>query len=223
MSWPVPPPPAKRGRAAVIVAVALGVVLLVACSVAAGSYLLPHSPKTAASSPMIAAPLSPTSHDVLSPSANAGAIESEQPGHGKSIQISDRSGGVRMRCDESRLQQVLAHLLSNAMKFTDADSVIEVAIDRVEDGIDFVVRDNGSGISPEMLSLVLEPFGQAETAYARSHGGIGLGLPIVKALMDLHGGAFTLSSQIGSGTAARIHFPAHRVVPGATGAIVKAS
>ena len=151
------------------------------------------------------------------------AIESEQPGHGKRIQISDRSGGVGLRCDESRLQQVLAHLLSNAMKFTDADSVIEVAIDRVEDGIDFVVRDNGSGISPEMLSLVLEPFGQAETAYARSHGGIGLGLPIVKALMDLHGGAFTLSSQIGSGTAARIHFPAHRVVPGATGAIVKAS
>jgi signal transduction histidine kinase len=151
------------------------------------------------------------------------AIESENPGHGKTIRISDRSADAHLRCDQSRLRQVLTHLLSNAMKFTDAGGEIDVSIDRVADGIDFVVRDNGTGISAEMLSLVLEPFGQAESAYARSHGGIGLGLPIVKSLVELHDGTFTLSSEIGVGTDARVHLPAHRVVASGTALMVKVS
>lgn len=77
--WPPPPAPAERNRGAVIVAVTLGVVLLVACSVGAGSYFLSRSPKTAASSPDIAAPQSPTADGVASSSANAAAIESEEP------------------------------------------------------------------------------------------------------------------------------------------------
>jgi signal transduction histidine kinase/Tfp pilus assembly protein PilF len=151
------------------------------------------------------------------------AAERERSGHGKTIRIADRSGGAIVCADESRLRQVLTHLLSNAVKFTGPDGAIDIAIDRVEDGIDFVVRDNGTGISEEMLSLVLEPFGQAEGAYARSHGGIGLGLPIVKSLVELHGGTFTLSSEKEAGTTARVHLPAHRVIAETQGVMVKAS
>ena len=144
----------------------------------------------------------------------AAEIERENPGHGKTIRISDRSADLNVRCDEARLRQVTIHLLSNALKFTGLDGLVDVSIEHVEDGMDLVVRDNGTGISPEMLSLVLEPFGQAEGAYARSHGGVGLGLPIVKSLIELHGGTFTLSSQIGSGTTARVHLPSDRVLHG---------
>ncbi|MGH6877580.1 MAG: ATP-binding protein, partial [Rhizomicrobium sp.] len=60
------------------------------------------------------------------------------------------------------------------------------------------------------------PFGQADGTYARSHGGVGLGLPIVRSLVELHGGRFTIESVYGQGTTARMHLPAERVVdPGA--------
>jgi len=143
------------------------------------------------------------------------AVENETPPGEKTIRIEDRTGGARIRCDESRMRQVTSHLLSNAMKFTGPRGNIEIAIERTHDGVDLVLHDDGTGISPEMLSLVLEPFGQAESAYARSHGGIGLGLPIVRSLVELHGGTFTLSSEIGAGTTARVHIPAHRIVPNA--------
>jgi two-component system cell cycle sensor histidine kinase PleC len=58
----------------------------------------------------------------------------------------------------------------------------------------------------------MEAFGQAESAYARAHGGAGLGLPIVKALVELHGGRFMLSSNIGEGTTARVQLPRERIV-----------
>jgi len=118
-----------------------------------------------------------------------------------------------IRGDEIRLRQVLVNLVSNAIKFTSpVDGHIEITIERVGDGVDFVVRDNGSGIPAEKIALVIEPFGQAENAYARSHGGAGLGLAIVKSLTELHGGRFTITSAVGEGTEARAHFPGERVM-----------
>jgi signal transduction histidine kinase len=58
----------------------------------------------------------------------------------------------------------------------------------------------------------MEPFGQVESSYARSQGGVGLGLPIVKSLVELHGGRFTIESEYGRGTIARLHLPRERVV-----------
>jgi two-component system cell cycle sensor histidine kinase PleC len=78
--------------------------------------------------------------------------------------------------------------------------------------VELVVEDNGEGIPRDKLPIIMEPFGQAESTYARSHGGVGLGLPIVKSLVELHGGRFTIESEYGRGTIARSHLPRERLV-----------
>jgi signal transduction histidine kinase len=119
---------------------------------------------------------------------------------------------VAVRADEVRLRQVIINLVSNAGKFTRPNNVIEIRIERAHDGVDIVVQDNGEGIPADKLPIIMEPFGQADTSYARSRGGVGLGLPIVKALAELHGGRFTIESIFGQGTTARLHLPEDRVV-----------
>ena len=111
-----------------------------------------------------------------------------------------------------RLRQIAINLISNALKFTAEDGVVEIAIERTLDGVDLIVRDNGSGIPPDKLQMIMEPFGQAESTYARVHGGVGLGLPIVKSLTELHGGRLSLTSDVGKGTVACVHLPLERVV-----------
>jgi signal transduction histidine kinase len=131
---------------------------------------------------------------------------------GKSIKVSRAGLTIALRCDRTRLRQVLTNLLSNAVKFTGEDGHIEIRAETLATGIGLIVQDNGPGIPEDKLNLILEPFGQAESAYARAHGGMGLGLPIVKSLVELHGGRFTLESAPGLGTIARIHLPRERIV-----------
>ncbi|HEX3652180.1 MAG TPA: ATP-binding protein [Rhizomicrobium sp.] len=119
---------------------------------------------------------------------------------------------VLVRADEVRLRQAVINLMSNALKFTGEGGVIEIRIERVEDGVDLVVEDNGEGIPADKLPVIMEPFGQVENSYARVHGGVGLGLPIVKSLAELHGGRFTVESDYGHGTMARLHLPRERVI-----------
>jgi two-component system cell cycle sensor histidine kinase PleC len=109
------------------------------------------------------------------------------------------------------LRQAVINLVSNAVKFTAEGGVIEVRVERATDGVDVVVQDNGEGIPQDKLPIIMEPFGQAESTYARTHGGVGLGLPIVKSLVELHGGRFTIESEFGHGTLARVHLPDERV------------
>jgi len=129
----------------------------------------------------------------------------------RNIRLAPDNHDICVRADEVRLCQILTNLLSNAVKFTDYGGLIDVAIERVSDGVDLVVRDNGHGIPADKIAVIMEPFGQAESAYARSHGGVGLGLPLVKSLMALHGGTFTITSTVGQGTEARAHIPRERV------------
>ncbi|HEY3778877.1 MAG TPA: ATP-binding protein [Rhizomicrobium sp.] len=126
----------------------------------------------------------------------------------------DRSNrDVCVRGDQARLQQVAINLVSNAVKFTSpATGRVDIVIEPVPDGVDLAVRDNGNGIPSEKLAAIMEPFGQAESAYARSYQGAGLGLTIVKALTELHGGRFTITSTVNEGTEARVHFPSDRVL-----------
>jgi signal transduction histidine kinase len=131
---------------------------------------------------------------------------------GKRIQFDEANGGIHIRADGQRLQQILTNLVSNAIKFTDADGVVQIQIEPVFDGVDLVIRDNGAGIPSDKLDVIMEPFGQAENAYARAHGGSGLGLPIVKALVELHGGRFVITSGAARGTVARVHLPADRIL-----------
>jgi signal transduction histidine kinase len=131
---------------------------------------------------------------------------------GKIIRFAGSGDDIILCADEGRLRQVLINLISNAVKYTKDDGQIELRVERKSDGIDILVSDNGAGIPPDKLSMVLEPFGQVEGAYARSHGGVGLGLPIVRAICELHGGRFSMESELAIGTTARIHLPAERVV-----------
>ncbi len=99
-----------------------------------------------------------------------------------------------VRGDPNRLQQVLWNLLSNAVKFTPAGGRIQVFLERVNSHVEIVVEDSGIGIHPDFLPFVFERFRQADPAMNRRHGGLGIGLSIVKTLVELHGGSVRVKS-----------------------------
>jgi signal transduction histidine kinase len=103
--------------------------------------------------------------------------------------------------DPDRLQQVVWNLLSNAIKFTPREGRVEVYLRQVEGNVEIVVSDTGSGILPAFLPFVFDRFRQAESTTTRSHGGLGLGLSIVRHLVELHGGTVAVESA-GEGTGA---------------------
>ncbi len=121
----------------------------------------------------------------------------------KSIQLEAEfnANGLPILADSSRLHQVVWNLLSNAVKFTPAGGKVTVTINRLGDHIEFRVQDTGIGISPEFLPHVFEGFRQANSSSTRTHGGLGLGLTIVRYLVELHGGTVQVFSQ-GEGTGA---------------------
>ena len=115
--------------------------------------------------------------------------------------------------DERKLRQVLLNLLANAIKFIPAGGLItlSVAMDAVH-GLIFEITDTGIGIPPDQLAKALEPFGQVDSTLARRYEGSGLGLPLAKGLIELHGGLFQLESKVGVGTAVRFSLPPHRIL-----------
>jgi signal transduction histidine kinase len=98
-------------------------------------------------------------------------------------------------CDPERLQQVVWNLLSNAIKFTPPDGRVEVRIEQDIDALVIVVSDTGVGITPAFLPHVFERFRQQDAGTQRQHGGLGLGLAIVRHLVELHGGRVTAESE----------------------------
>lgn len=110
--------------------------------------------------------------------------------------------------DASRLQQVMWNLLSNAIKFTPRGGYVRVYLDRTESFVRVRVSDNGQGISPEFLPHVFERFRQADSSSTRTHGGLGLGLGIVRHLVELHGGGVQAESAgLGQGATFSILLP----------------
>lgn len=99
-----------------------------------------------------------------------------------------------VRGDPNRLQQILWNLLSNALKFTPVGGRVQVILERVNSHVELVVEDTGIGIAPEFLPYVFERFRQADAALTRRHGGLGIGLSIVKTLVELHGGSVRVKS-----------------------------
>jgi PAS domain S-box-containing protein len=97
--------------------------------------------------------------------------------------------------DPDRLQQVIWNLVSNAIKFTPEGGSITVKLKRVESNVEFSVRDTGKGIAPEFLPFVFERFRQSDSTTTRAHGGLGLGLSIVRQLVELHGGTVRVASE----------------------------
>jgi PAS domain S-box-containing protein len=114
--------------------------------------------------------------------------------------------------DERMVKQIVLNLLANAVKFTpDGGTVrLEAAVDEAG-ALAIVVTDTGIGIAPEDIETVLSPFGQVESPFSRRHEGSGLGLPLSKTLVELHGGRLELASEFGVGTTVTVRFPAERV------------
>ena len=97
--------------------------------------------------------------------------------------------------DASRLQQVVSNLLANAIKFTPAGGRVEIFVERLDDHVQVKVMDTGQGISPDFLPHVFDRFRQANAATGQRHAGLGLGLAIVRQLVELHGGTVDAASE----------------------------
>lgn len=116
--------------------------------------------------------------------------------------------------DPARLQQVAWNLLSNAIKFTPTHGRVETRLERGDSSIVLRVSDSGEGIRPEFLPHVFERFRQADSTTTRAHGGLGLGLAIVRHLVELHGGRVTAESEgDGCGAAFSVTLPIRAAVP----------
>jgi CheY-like chemotaxis protein len=110
--------------------------------------------------------------------------------------------------DPSRLQQIFWNLLTNAMKFTPRGGRVEVILRRVDSQIEATVADTGDGIRPDFLPYVFDRFRQADASTTRRHGGLGLGLALVKQLVELHGGTVRVHSPgVGQGSSFTVTLP----------------
>jgi len=116
--------------------------------------------------------------------------------------------------DQTRIKQVIVNLLSNAVKFTPKDGkvVVSTLVDPGDGGINLVVADTGIGIAQADKEVVMRVFGQVDTKLSRQYDGTGLGLPLSKALVELHGGSFDMQSTVGEGTIFTIKLPPERSV-----------
>src|SRR5882724_3089075 len=118
-----------------------------------------------------------------------------------------------LRADRRMVKQMLLNLLSNAVTFTPDGGSVTVTTGTMPDHqVAITIRDTGIGIAGPDLDRIMEPFQIVENPQTRSYQGIGLGLPLARSLIQLHGGSLTLRSEIGAGTTATLTFPATRVV-----------
>lgn len=159
------------------------------------------------------------------------AIDTVQPAvAAKEIRI-DRvldPQAVPVKGDPARLQQIFWNLLSNAVKFTAKGGKVQIHLQRVNSQVEICVSDTGRGIDPDFVPHVFDRFSQADSSTTRRHGGLGLGLAVVKHLVELHGGKVWASSPgEGQGATFTVHLPIaivqqdaqgreHPVSPGST-------
>ncbi len=132
---------------------------------------------------------------------------------GIAIEWSGDTGLPRLHADARKLKQALLNLLANAIKFTPSGGLVALRIFCDESGA-FVIQvaDNGIGMAKENIATALRQFGQIESALNRKYDGTGLGLPLTKALVELHGGSLELDSRLGEGTTVTIRLPASRSI-----------
>ncbi len=147
--------------------------------------------------------------------ASLGMIESL--GNKFDVEVIDNlpRDGVRLVAVERMMRQILINLVGNAIKFTPAGGTVCIGGRMLEDGgYKLVVSDSGVGMSDEEIEVALTPFGQIASLMGAKHTGTGLGLPLAKAMMELHGGSLTITSMPQRGTNVVLTFPAARVLPG---------
>ena len=122
---------------------------------------------------------------------------------------------AHIRADQRLMRQILINLVTNAVKFSKQGGEILLHAGVLPDGrLKFIVADQGVGIPKEKIEQAMEPFGQvADRAENTHHQGTGLGLPLAKAMVELHEGVLQLESELGAGTTVIVHIPEHRVFP----------
>jgi CheY-like chemotaxis protein len=115
---------------------------------------------------------------------------------------------ILLKADGARVAQLFANLLNNAAKYTEPHGHIWLTAQRKENEVEVRVRDNGIGIAPEMLPHIFDLFTQADHALARSQGGLGIGLTLVRRIIELHGGTVRASSPgLGQGSEFTVRLP----------------
>ena len=139
------------------------------------------------------------------------AIATMQPGadaKGVSLALQVDPMVAKAAGDPDRLQQVVWNLLSNAVKFTPRGGHVQISLEPREDAVDLVVRYDGQGIDPAFLPHIFERFRLADSRSSREHGGLGLGLAIVRELVELHGGRVSAASEgLGKGATFHVRLP----------------
>jgi signal transduction histidine kinase len=109
--------------------------------------------------------------------------------------------------DAAKLRQIFLNLLSNAIKFTERGGDVSISARATEGSIAVTVADSGIGMDPEDVEIAFQPFGQVDNRLERRYEGTGLGLPLTKALVDLHKGSIVIDSARGAGTRITVSFP----------------
>jgi len=132
---------------------------------------------------------------MLAEQCNAGQI---------SLRFDEPSYPAIVSGEKAKLRQALLNLLSNAVKFTDAGGEVRVSLFREKADIVIEIADTGIGMSPDQIEVALTPFGQVDNRLERKYEGTGLGLPLAKSLIELHGGSLTIESDLGRGTTLRV-------------------
>jgi two-component system cell cycle sensor histidine kinase PleC len=130
---------------------------------------------------------------------------------GLALHVIAHAPGLTLTADSRRAKQMIVNLLSNAIKFTHPGGKVELAAHQMPDqAVGITVADTGIGMTEDQIALALEPFGRVEGSAAIDPSGTGLGLPIVKNLIEAHGGRLQILSELNRGTIARLVFPAER-------------
>ncbi len=140
---------------------------------------------------------------MIQPQARSGKV---------TVELTKESDVVDMLADARRMKQVLLNLLSNAVKFTPEGGRVSIRLAQSDDGIVIAVADTGIGIAAADIPRALEAFGQVDSRLARRFEGTGLGLPLARELVELHGGTLALESVVNVGTTVTIRLPRARLL-----------
>lgn len=153
--------------------------------------------------------LTPTSlASVVTQVAETFRVQAEQKGLSFTVNVPEDVPPIR--ADQDRLTQIIANLVSNAVKYT-REGGVTISVSAADDRVEIEVTDTGIGISPADQKRIFEKFYRAEHPYVREVGGTGLGLPIVRTMVEEHGGELRLESQPGRGSRFIVSFPAWKV------------
>ena len=134
-------------------------------------------------------------------------VNDDAAAKGIEIQFDTPEALIFVNADPLRLEQVVWNLLNNAVKFTPTDGTVIIRVTGGEESVKLSIEDNGPGIEPEFLPYVFEMFRQADASSIRSHGGMGIGLALVRQLIGLHGGTVAVQSTLGHGTTFTVELP----------------